>query len=108
MIAKHLVLISLITVLTVQMFPFEWVGILIDTKTGAKNISKLISLSATDEEDSSENNTMNEPIKFLKEEDHSFVIVTTIELNKHFPIYLDRFLAHFYSEIIIPPPNSLA
>lgn len=105
MILQKSIIIFFITLLSVQMFPFEWVGMLVDKHAGSKNINKLISLSATDEEETTEKEITNEQDKFIREECYVGAIVSIIEEDKYFSLYLESFISEFYNEILIPPPN---
>jgi len=105
MIIQKLIILFLITLLSIQIFPFEWVGLLLDKKTGCKNIAKLISLSSTDEEEYSEKSLSNEEVKYCNDHYYTNQLVTLISTNRHIPIYLIVHITDFYQEILVPPPN---
>ena len=105
MIIQKLIILFLITLFSIQIFPFEWVGLLLDKKTGCKNIAKLISLSSTDEEDNAENSFPDEEVKYCNDNYYLDSLYTVIKINKQFPIFLITHVIEFHREIIIPPPN---
>jgi hypothetical protein len=105
MIVQKLIILFLVTLLSIQIFPFEWVGVLLDKKTSCKNIAKLISLSSTDEEDNTENLLSNEEVKYFNDSYYTDQLVPPLRTNQHFPIYLVSHIADFYRKILIPPPN---
>ena len=108
MIRQKIILLFLILILTVQILPFEWVGVIFDKNKGKSNIAKLISLSSTDEEDTNEQFHAPEQLKFLQTQFHNNYEFFPNSDNRHYPIFLNNYISAFFREILIPPPNLLA
>ena len=100
--------IFLITVFSIQTFPFGWELILFDKKTSIENIAKLISQDDKDEEESSKK-SLNEDQPLLAHENLKLnSTLHFIKNNKHYPIYLTRMIPFVHIEILSPPPDVLS
>ena len=105
---KNIFTLCLITIFSIQIFPFEWIMIFLGKKTNIETIAKLTSQDDTDEDESSK--------KSIEEDQPSIIIdqfkLTTfrsfIKRNKHLPVKTISSIPSIQLEILSPPPDPIS